>query len=62
MLSLPPVLLVEHIERFPIEHQIRVVDGVGLLPEFLGLEIGCFGVVVGGGDEVVFLLLGLETT
>jgi len=39
MLGLPPILLIQHVQRFSVKHQICIVDGVWLFPEFLGLEV-----------------------
>jgi len=63
MLGLPLVLLVQHVQGFPIEGQIRIVDAVRQLPR-RGAEIDLLLFGGGGvgrvhvGDEVVLVLGG----
>jgi len=57
MLSHVPILLIQHVQRLAVEHQVFIVDFVWQLPA-LGMEIG-FPVIRGGRggvhvrDEVV---------
>jgi len=63
MLGLPFILLVQHVQRFPIESQIRIIDAVRQFPRSRA-EIDLFFFGVGGvgrvdvGDEVVLVLGG----
>ncbi len=60
MLCHVPILLVEHVQRLPVEHQIFIIDLVWKLPA-LGMEVDFPVVWRGGcgvdvGDEVVLLV------
>ena len=41
MLRLPPILLIQHIQRFPIEGEISIFDGIWEFPG-LGVQVDFF--------------------
>lgn len=61
MLGHPPILLVQHIQRFPIESQIGIVDAVWQFPSFciqVDLDVSgllCYDI---GDQEVILVLSG----
>lgn len=57
MLRLPPILLVQHVQRLPIKGQIRIVDAVWESPA-LCIQIDlCFGGLArDAGDEDIILV------
>jgi len=60
MLRQIPILLIQHIERFPVEHQVFIVDGVRQFPGLCVQVYFSLVLLCGGGadvgDEVVLFV------
>ena len=59
MLGHPPIFLIQHIQRLPIESEIRIIDAVRQFPTF-GIQVDfSVGGMAGDdvGDEDIILVL-----